>query len=229
VYEQFRANCADAGLDPAPSALRKALEPKLALASDPLYLGRLLDLSVEDGEMILPEGFEAVEKGRMEELRQAAMETSMDSLSSVDPTSSPVYCDEAGRWKVFMSTDQELDLYEMEKDGAMRRVETIKPDSVRLLAPEGDGVKLFVEYLGILNRRDSMLGHAYFLVDDLGYEDHVSNVYFGAMATAALDLLWRGSLLAHVRHGRLDRAGMMEAIIYYDMDRLDAPTIGAFV
>ncbi|MDD1769850.1 MAG: YkgJ family cysteine cluster protein, partial [Methanomassiliicoccales archaeon] len=33
VYEQFRANCADAGLDHAPSALRKELEPKLALAS----------------------------------------------------------------------------------------------------------------------------------------------------------------------------------------------------
>ena len=117
VYEQFRANCADAGLDPTPSVLRKALEPKIALASDLLYLGRLLDLSVEDEEMILPDEFETVEKGRIEELRQAAMETSMDSLSSMDPTSSPVYCDEAGRWKVFMASDRELDLYEMEKDG----------------------------------------------------------------------------------------------------------------
>ncbi|MGD1059839.1 MAG: YkgJ family cysteine cluster protein [Methanomassiliicoccales archaeon] len=229
VYEQFRTNCADAGIDPDPSRLRKALEPKLALTSDPLYLGRLLDLSLEEDEMSLPERFETVEKGRMEELRQAAMETALDSLSSMDPMSSPVYCDESGRWTIFMSSDYELELYEMTKEGSLSRTQTVDPNTIPLLAPEGDGAKLFVHYIGILNRRDSMLGHAYFLVDDLAYEDYVSNVYYGAMATAALDLLWRGSLLAHMRKGRLDREGVKEAIIYYDMDRLDAPTIGAFV
>jgi Fe-S-cluster containining protein len=229
VYEQFRSNCADAGIDPDPTPLRKALEPKLGLASDPLYLGRLLDLSLEDDEMRLPEGHETVEKGRMEELRQAAMETALDSLSSIDPMSSPVYCDEAARWKIFMSSDHELDLYEMEKDGTLRRTKTIDPSEIELMAPEGDGVRLFSDYLGTLNRRDSMLGHAYFLVDDLGYDDHVSNVYYGSIATGALDLLWRGSLLATLRGGGLDYAGVREAIIYYDMDRLDAPTIGAFV
>ncbi len=229
VYEQFRANCADAGLDPEPSRLRRDLEPKLSLAADPLYLGRVLDLSLEDEEMRLPERSDAVEQGRMDELRQAAMETALDSLASVDPMSSPVYCDPEGKWKMLMSSDGGLDLYEMEKGGSLRRTQTVDPSEIELLAPEGDGVALFAEYLGILNRRDSMLGHAYYLLDDLGYDDHVQNVYYGSIATAALDLLWRGSLLAHLRKGRLDRAGVMEAIIYYDMDRLDAPTIGAFV
>jgi len=32
-----------------------------------------------------------------------------------------------------------------------------------------------------------------------------------------------------MRGGKLDREGMIEGIIAYDMDRLDAPTIGAFI
>jgi hypothetical protein len=98
-----------------------------------------------------------------------------------------------------------------------------------MLSPEGGGVDAFTSYLSTVNRRESMLGYAYYLVDDYGYEDPVANTYYGAMAAAALDLLWRSSLVAHLRNGKLDRQGMIEGIIAYDMDRLDAPTIGAFL
>ena len=80
-----------------------------------------------------------------------------------------------------------------------------------------------------MNRRDSLLGYSYYLIDDYGYDDPLSNVYYGALATSAIDLLWRASLLAYIWGGRLDREGMKEGIIFYDMDRLDAPTIGAFM
>ncbi len=86
-----------------------------------------------------------------------------------------------------------------------------------------------MNYLRVLNSRDSMLGYAYYLVDAYGYEDPVANTYFGMMATTALDLLWRSSLLAYIQRGGLDKNGVMEGIISYDMDRLDAPTIGAFI
>jgi hypothetical protein len=95
--------------------------------------------------------------------------------------------------------------------------------------PEGDGSEVFRSYMSTLNRRDSMLGYACFLVDDYGYEDNLANTYYGAMAAAALDLLWRSSLIAYMRGGKLDRQGMIEGIISYDMDRLDAPAIGAFI
>jgi hypothetical protein len=117
----------------------------------------------------------------------------------------------------------------MDDDGKISPVRSIDPRKVELLQPEGPGREVFVDYLRTLNRRDSMLGYAYYLVDDYGYEDPVANTYYGAMAAAALDLLWRSSLIAHMRGGKLDREGMIEGIIAYDMDRLDAPTIGAFI
>jgi len=228
VYEQFYANCRDAGLEHDSKKLRAELEERLPLFADPLYIGRVLEASVEDEEMILPSAVEGEER-RLDELKQSAMETSLESMNSMDPFSSPVYCDPQGKWNIFMSQERELDMYVMAEDGKLERSRTIDPFTVPLMRPIGDGQKAFTDYLRILNRRDSMLGHAYYLLDDLGYEDYVPNVYFGAIATAALDLLWRCSLLATLAGGRMDLNGVREGIIFYDMDRLDAPTIGAFV
>jgi hypothetical protein len=44
-----------------------------------------------------------------------------------------------------------------------------------------------------------------------------------------LDMIWRASLIAHVNGKKLDGEGVREGIIYYDMDRLDGPSIGAFI
>ena len=49
------------------------------------------------------------------------------------------------------------------------------------------------------------------------------------LSTAVLDLLWRTALLAAFFPGGKDGERMREGIIFYDMDRLDAPTLGAFV
>jgi hypothetical protein len=49
------------------------------------------------------------------------------------------------------------------------------------------------------------------------------------LATSALDLLWRTALVCKVTGLRTGMDGVREGIIYYDMDRLDAPTIGAFL
>jgi hypothetical protein len=117
----------------------------------------------------------------------------------------------------------------LDEAGDMHHNRSIDPKEITLVHPDDGGRVLLVEYLKTLNNRDSMLGYAYYLVDNYGYEDSISNVYCGALATSILDLLWRVSLLIHVRGGRPDRDNMREGIIFYDMDRLDAPTIGAFV
>lgn len=41
--------------------------------------------------------------------------------------------------------------------------------------------------------------------------------------------MWRASLLDHFFGTGFDYDGIREAIMFYDMDRLDAPAIGAFV
>jgi len=67
------------------------------------------------------------------------------------------------------------------------------------------------------------------MMDEWGYEDDMANTYYGAMSVTVLDLMWRASMLTHFMGAGTGESGMKEAIIFYDMDRLDAPTIGAFV
>jgi Fe-S-cluster containining protein len=231
VHRQFMDNCRDAGIEVAPKDMRIRFEAISRHVVELPFLGWMLDQSVEDERMDLQKHpvDPFLDADRAEELRQAAMEVSLESLSSEDPMSSPVYCDPSGRWNVFMSSDGELDMYQLLEEGGMERTRMIDPKKVPLLTPKGLGANLFVEYLNILNRRDSMLGYAYFLLDDYGYEDELTNVYYGALASSGLDLLWRASLIAYLNGSGLDGAGIREGIIFYDMDRLDAPTIGAFM
>lgn len=199
--------------------------------ADPAFLGSILDRSMEEDEMTLSEfpAFRTLDAKAAEELQLAAMETGLESLAAEDTFSTPVYCDPQGAWSIFVSQDHELDLHQMDHEGRITRLRGIVPRRVPLLVPEGEGKKLFIDYLSLLNRRDSVLGYAYYLIDDYGYDDSLSNVYYGALATSALDLLWRSSLLAYIWGRKLDLEGMREGIIFYDMDRLDAPTIGAFM
>jgi Fe-S-cluster containining protein len=231
VYRVFKANCYEAGIELEPGKLRREFESKLPLMTDPAFLGSILDRSMEEDEMTLSELPESrtLDAKAVEELQLAAMETGLESLAAEDTFSTPVYCNPQGTWNIFVSQERELDLYQMDREGKITRLRGIVPKRVPLLSPEGEGKKLFTDYLATLNRRDSFLGYAYYLIDDYGYDDPLSNVYYGALATSALDLLWRASLLAHIWGGRLDREGMLEGIIFYDMDRLDAPTIGAFM
>ncbi len=231
VHRQFVSNCRDAGIEASPKQLRATFEQASNRASQLPFLGWMLDQSVEDEPMDLggcPTDL-SLDQDRAEELRQAAMEVSLESLASEDPLSSPVYCDPQGGWNVFISSDGELDVYQLLEDGGMERKRGLDPKKVPLLAPEGPSAGMFTHYLRTLNKRDSVLGYAYYLLDDYGYEDELPNVYYGVLASSGLDLLWRASLIAHLNGGRLDPEGMREGIIFYDMDRLDAPTIGAFM
>ncbi len=229
VHREFEANCAEAGIARAPQALRRAVDEHIADLVDPMYLAHVLDLSAEEEEMDVLPSMDAVPKYDRRELEGSARETGLESLSAEDVFSAPVYCGPDGTWNVLLAQQGKVEWSIMDDDGRLAPVRSIDPQDVPLLAPEGQGRDVLISYLRTLNRRDSMLGYAYYLVDDYGYEDPVANTYFGTMAAAALDLLWRSSLVAHMRHGKLDREGMIEGIIAFDMDRLDAPTIGAFI
>jgi Fe-S-cluster containining protein len=227
VYREFESNCVDAGIMRSPEVLMKNMGQRIDNLANVQYLAKVLDLSSEDEEMELPSSIG--DEYDRKELETSARETGMESLSAESVFQAPVYCDPVGRWNILLARNEKVEWAVMNDDGGLTPVKSIDPRQVKLLEPEGDGKKVFLDYLTTLNRRDSMLGFAYYLIDDYGYEDWVANTYYGAMAAAALDLLWRSSLIAHIRNGKLDRQGMIEGIIAYDMDRLDAPAIGAFI
>jgi hypothetical protein len=115
----------------------------------------------------------------------------------------------------------------LDDDGDLRYKGSADPDEISIRPPEGTSKKMLRNYLSILNGRDSMMGHAFYMMDSLDYEDDMTNVYYGSFSVAIIDLLWRSAMLDHLMNTGDD--SMREAIIFYDMDRLDAPTIGAFV
>lgn len=227
VYREFEANCRDAGIYRPEEALRREVDRRIEMFAELPYLAHVLDLSAEDEEMSLPDA----PGGPVDaaELQRSVMEMGLESLAAEDVFSAPVYCDPNWRWNLFLVKDGGLRWAFLNDDGTLDAAKEVDPGKVRLLTPEGEGKGIFLSYMRVLNRRDSMMGYAAYLVDDYGYEDYPSNTYYGVMAATALDLLWRSSLVAHLRGGRLDRAGMIEGIISYDMDRLDAPAIGAFL
>lgn len=229
VHREFEDNCVEAGIARDPEALRRSITKNIPYLIDPLYMASVLDRSAEEEEMegLPPPGSTSAYERK--EVEASAWEMGLDSLRAEDVFSAPVYCDAEGGWNILLVRNNKVEWKIMDDQGDLQPVRSIDPRQVPLLEPEDGGEEVFIDYLRTLNRRDSMLGYAYYLVDDYGYEDPVANTYYGAMAAAALDLLWRSSLIAHLRGGKLDREGMIEGIIAYDMDRLDAPTIGAFI
>ena len=117
----------------------------------------------------------------------------------------------------------------MDDEGEFKHRGYVNAMDISLPQLTDEGREVLADYIRILNRRDSFMGSVFFLEDANGYEDDLANAYYGSMASAALDVMWRAALLDHFFGTGFGRDGIREAVMFYDMDRLDAPAIGAFI
>ncbi len=228
VYRQFYGYAREAGVMRDTSYLRMTVSECLAHFTDPAFLYRTIDASMELPNMTIAD---AMKPGKVDlrELEGAARDISLESLSTDDPLSMPVYCSEDYSWNVFAADGGRIEWMVVTDEGEFAHRGFYSAADVKLPELEPEGRKLLEEYLGILNARDSFMGSVFFLEDANGYEDDLANAYYGGLASAALDVMWRASLLNEVFGNGFGRDGMREAIMFYDMDRLDAPAIGAFI
>ncbi len=231
VYREFFENCHENGIDPDPEPVQAQVRERVDKMTQLPYLASILEGSAEDDQIDLRRlrAANELDKSAMRELEAAALEGANESLGAPNAFDAPVYCDEANRWNVFLSEHGKFEQYVIRDSGDLDHVRSVDPNAVRLLLPDESGRKVLGDYIRVLNNRDSIVGCAYYLVDEYEYEDHFPNVYLGVLSTSVLDLLWRASLIAHVKGTKLDGDGVREGIIYYDMDRLDGPSIGAFI
>ncbi len=228
VYREFFANCKEAGVYQDPSMLRMTVAENVSMFTDLAYLSRIMDMSQIEPVMALA-GMRPETQLDMESLEEAGMELALDSMSSSDPLNVPVYCDEDWNWNMFMASKDRIEWNVMDDDGNLIQKGTASARSIKLKVPDEDGKKVLMDYVNTLNQRDSFMGSVFSMMDMNGYEDDMTNAYFGSMAVTVMDLLWRMSMLDHFMGTGIGARGMREAIIFYDMDRLDAPAIGAFV
>jgi hypothetical protein len=142
----------------------------------------------------------------------------------------PIYIDEANSWKIFRLVGKEIVGYLLDEDGNTREISRTSPSDIELLPLDSEGRRAMKDYLGVVNARDCFLGHAAYLSDMDGYEFNFAQTYLGALATNSLDLWWRASFLARLqRRESLSEKDVREGIVFFDMDLLDLPTIGAFI
>ena len=228
VYQDFFANCREAGVYADPAAIRKDVSSRAERFTDVEYIAKVMDASLEEPAVSLSE-IVPDNKIDAEELNAAAREAALGSLQSSDPLNVPVYCDGKWNWNLFMAGKRDIEWFILDNDGNMEKKGSVPADEITLPQIDAGAKDVLREYITVLNGRDSMMGNAFHTMDSLEYEDDMTNVYFGSLSVAILDLLWRSSLLNRLIGTGTDADGMREAIIFYDMDRLDAPTIGAFV
>lgn len=228
VYRDFHAICKDAGVGSDISAIRMSLSANLMKFTDLGCIAAILERFNEGADIDL-DSIVPIRKLDMEDMVAAAMDTALESLGSSDPMSVPVYCDRDWNWNMFTVDEGGIVWSVMDDDGNIERKGSVDPEDIGLRPPVGDGIQMLAQYVSVLNGRESFLGNVYHTMDSLDYEDDMTETYYCCMCTTIIDLLWRASLLDHFFHTGLDADGIREAIIFFDMDRLDAPTIGAFV
>ncbi|MCL1978870.1 MAG: YkgJ family cysteine cluster protein [Methanomassiliicoccaceae archaeon] len=229
VYSEFYRNCKEAGVMGDPQEIRRSVSENLDRFTDPAYVGSVMGMTMTEPVMTL-EGIKE-EPADMDELNEAAMETALESMASADPVNAPVYCGEDRNWNIFLAdtVSGRIDWMVLDDEGDLTKKGTVRAEEIRIKPLDQGGREVLKEYISVLNQRDSFLGNVFSLMDATGYEDDMANAYYGCLSTAILDIMWRASLIDHFAGTGMGERGIREAIIFYDMDRLDAPTIGAFV
>jgi len=231
VYREFNLNCLDAGLEVDVGKVRSQVSARLDELTDLRLIASLLEASVEEDELNIQDlkAKPSLDEGTLRDLEHSALEMVAGSLGAEELFQAPVYCAPDGGWNLFRIEGARVERYVMDEEGDVHKAGGLPVKAIRLQQPNGFDRRTLKDYLRVLNNRDSLMGYAFYLMDEYGYEDPWPNVYGGVLSTAVLDLLWRTALLAAFFPGGKDGERMREGIIFYDMDRLDAPTLGAFV
>jgi Fe-S-cluster containining protein len=228
VYREFYANCRESGVMSDPSRIRMTVSENASMFTDLAYLSRIMDM-VEIEPVMSLSGLQPETRLDLPSLEEAGRELAMDSMSSDDPLNVPVYCDGKWNWNMFMASNGRIRWNVMDDEGDLHEMGSADAGEIALRVPDAEGSKVLSSYVGTLNGRDSFLGNVFSMMDLNEYRDDMANAYYGCLSVSVMDLLWRMSMLDHFMGVGNGAEGMREAVIFYDMDRLDAPTIGAFV
>jgi Fe-S-cluster containining protein len=234
VFREFEANARGAKVSQSLNSVRGAAEALVTDLTDELGLSRVLTYA-EHGRtrQNVPPSEIARLARRADASADISERATMDGveLFDLDDLSMlPVYIDESLQWKIFQLRDKHIVGLELSEDGETNEISRTDPAAVELMPLSVAGRRALEDYLRVVNSRDCFFGHAAYLCDLEGYEYNLAQVYMGAMANNALDLWWRASFLAGMTGAsELGQREIREGIVFFDMDLMDLPTIGAFI
>lgn len=163
-----------------------------------------------------------------DDLDTVAREANYEQFDLENPAWLPVYIDEGLRWNTFRSNGGAIDWMELSETGAVKLLKRLDPQEIRLLPREPTGLEVFAGYADALIGRDHFMGYVYHVCAEQKYSHDLMTVYIGVLGTTLLDLWWRASLVGKL-YGKkaIGRSLATEGIRAFDMDCLNAPTLGA--
>jgi Fe-S-cluster containining protein len=234
VFSQFVRNARDASVAQSFSSVRNAA----ALLDDELTeqfgLSRVMTYAEYGSTRPNSSPADMAKRVRLTEaeanISERALMDGVELFDLPDLSLLPVYVGPDLFWKMFKLDRKTIVGWELGESGETKEFCRVDPSSVDLLPMTSGGRESVREYLHLMNSRDCFLGHAAYLCDMEAYEFNFGQVYLGAVANNIIDLWWRASLLAQVNGvEQLDVAEIREGVVFFDMDLLDLPTIGAFI
>ncbi len=234
VFSDFVKNCRDSWVAQSFTSLRESGRSLGEELTDTIGLGRLLTYAENGRTAQNTPARDIVKQIRRTEpeadINERAFIDGIELFDLPDLSLLPIYIDENLTWRIFKLMGKEIVGYILSEDGGIKEFSRTDPSKVELL-PMNEGARTATkEYLETVNQRDCFLGHAAYLCDSENYDYNLAQVYIGALANNALDLWWRTSFLAHLKgKDTLGRAEVREGVVFFDMDLLDLPTIGAFI
>ncbi len=234
VITEFVRNTRDAWVSQSFSSVRGAAAALRDELTEEPGLSRLLTYA-EHGNT--RQNASAIDLAKL--ARKAEPEANIEERALVDGTELfdlpdlsllPIYIGKDMGWTIFKLEGKEIVGYRLSGDGTTEETSRTDPSATELLPLTREGRTALQQYLATVNARDCFLGHAAYLCDAEGYEFNFGQVYIGALANNAVDLWWRASFLASLdKKKELGQDEVKEGIIFFDMDLLDLPTIGAFI
>jgi Fe-S-cluster containining protein len=234
VAHEFDERCRNAGIYQSPERLRAVATKLLPLIETRDGIAKLLafaDMEPEIGNLPEEEILSRIRATHpAKDVESLAQQSNYELFDTDDISRLPVYVDEQLRWIVFHSRAGKIEVEILEENGALQHLTGFDADDICLLQRTDDAMSLLSRYAALLIARDPFMGNVASVCDQHGYKHDLLTVYIGVLGTALLDLWWRASLIATIKgRRRIDYHILREGITAFDLDCLDAPTIGAFI
>jgi hypothetical protein len=234
VFSDFVRNSRESWVGQSFASIREAGRSLVNEFTDEVGLGRIMTYA-EHGRTAQNSPAKTIVK----QVRKIEPEADIHELALIGGTELfdlpdlsllPIFIDDKLIWRIFRLVDKKIVGYTLSEDGTTERESCIDPADVDLLPMDSSARSAMQRYVEIVNSRDCFLGHAAYLCDAENYDYSFAQVYLGALANNIIDLWWRSSLLARLGgKSELAKAEILDGIVFFDMDLLDLPTIGAFI
>ncbi len=234
VFDEFVRNARDASVAQSFPSVREAAELLGDELTDMIGLSRTMSYAEHGRTRQNTSPTDIVRKVRETEaeadIAERAMIDGIELFDLPDLSLLPVYVDENLDWMIFKLDGKDIVGHRLDEDGGTAEFFRTAPSAVDLLPLTQEGRASLGAYIRLVNERDCFLGHAAYLCNSEDYDYNFAQVYMGALANNAVDLWWRASLLAAVEGVQeLGHRQVRDGVVFFDMDLLDLPTIGAFI